>query len=300
MSRDGSTTEALIRAGLLAVGEPVLLIDRKRRSYLVWLKAGAVFDLRGGHVQHDALIGRPDGTVTETSRGERIQVLRPTLAEYVLHMPRGAQVIYPKDLGLILVFADIFPGATVVEAGTGSGALTMALLRAVGSHGRVFSYEVREDFQRTAARNIARYLGETPALVLRLHDITTGIPDGPVDRIVLDLPEPWRVVEIATAALRPGGILLAYVPTTIQVQQTVAALRASRLFAEIETIEALIRPWNIDGLSVRPAHRMVAHTGFITTARRTAGGTPAAGTGPDPGGCEDEEEESWPSSRPTS
>jgi tRNA (adenine57-N1/adenine58-N1)-methyltransferase len=288
------------QAGSLEAGEPVLLIDRKRRSYLVWLKAGAVFDLRGGQVRHDALIGRSDGTVIETSRGERVQVLRPTLADYVLHMPRGAQVIYPKDLALILMFADIFPGATVVEAGTGSGALTMALLRAVGPHGRVFSYDVREDFQRTAARNVVRYLGETPALVLRLHDITMGIPDGPVDRIVLDLPEPWRVVDAATAALRPGGILAAYVPTTIQVQQTVAALRAGRVFAEIETIEALVRPWNIDGLSVRPVHRMVAHTGFLTMARRTAGRQPGMETGPGESGAPDGEEESWPLSRYTS
>jgi tRNA (adenine57-N1/adenine58-N1)-methyltransferase len=256
------------RAGPLAAGEPVLLIDRKRRSYLIWLKPGAVFDLRGGGIRHDILIGQSEGLSVETSRGERVRVLRPTLAEYVLHMPRGAQVIYPKDLGLILVLADIYPGCRVIEAGTGSGALTMALVRAVGPTGRVCSYDIREDFQRTAARNIARYLGETDNLVLRLHDVATGIPDGPADRVVLDLPEPWRVVPAAAEALRPGGIVLTYLPTVIQVHQTAAALRASRVFGQIETVEALVRPWNVEGLSVRPAHRMVAHTGFLTTARR--------------------------------
>jgi tRNA (adenine57-N1/adenine58-N1)-methyltransferase len=257
-----------VRDGPLAVGESVMLIDRKRRSYLVWLKADGAYDLRGGRIAHDALIGQSEGTTVETSRGERLLALRPTLADYVLSMPRGAQVIYPKDLALILVLADIYPGAAVIEAGTGSGALTMALVRAVGPSGRVCSYEVREEFQRTAARNIARYLGETPTLILRLHDVATGIPDGPADRVVLDLPEPWRVVEPALGALRPGGIFLAYVPTTIQVEQAAAALRASGGFAQVEIVESLLRPWNVEGRSVRPAHRMVAHTGFLITARR--------------------------------
>lgn len=256
--------------GPLAAGDPVLLVDRKRRSYMVWLKAGSAYDLRGGQVRHDDLIGCAEGVTVETSRGERLLALRPTLADYVLAMPRGAQVIYPKDLALVLLLADIYPGARVVEAGTGSGALAMALVRAAGPGGRVFSYEVREEFQRTAARNISRFLGETTTLTLRLHDITTGIPDGPADRVVLDLPEPWRVVGPAADALRPGGIFLAYLPTTIQVQQTVEALASSGSFALVETVEALLRPWHVSGRSVRPAHRMVAHTGFLVTARRTA------------------------------
>ncbi len=260
----------------LSVGEPVLLIDRKRRSYLIWLKEGSAYDLRGGRVDHDALIGRPDGTHIETSRGERMLALRPTLADYVLSMPRGAQVIYPKDLALITMLADVYPGATVVEAGTGSGALTMTLVRAVGPTGRVFSYEVRPEFQATATRNIARYLGETPTLALRMHDITTGIPDRPADRVVLDLPEPWRVVAPAIDALRLGGIFLAYLPTIVQVQQTVEALAASRAFALIDTVEALLRPWHVEGLSVRPAHRMVAHTAFLVAARRVAGAIQSA------------------------
>lgn len=260
-----------MRAGPLAPGDPVLLIDRKRRSYLIWLRTAAFYDLRGGRVAHDDVIGTSEGGTIETSRGETLLVMRPTLADYVLAMPRGAQVIYPKDLALILIAADIYPGATVVEAGTGSGALTMALVRAVGPSGRVFSYEVREEFLRGATRNIHRYLGETPTLTLRLHDITAGIPDAPADRIVLDLPEPWQVLTHALDALRTGGMLLSYLPTTVQVAQAVEALRASRGFAMIETTETLLRPWHVEGQSVRPAHRMVAHTGFLVTARRVAG-----------------------------
>jgi tRNA (adenine57-N1/adenine58-N1)-methyltransferase len=257
--------------GPLAEGESVLLLDRRGRRYLTILQPGRVHDLRGGKIPHDALLGQEEGRTVETSRGERVLVLRPTLAEFVLEMPRGAQVIYPKDLAVLLVWGDVYPGATVVEAGTGSGALTMTLLRAVGPTGRVISYEVREEFARQARSNIARFLGEADNLTLRAHDIYVGIPDGPVDRLFLDLPEPWQVVDHAAAALRPGGVWVSYVPTVPQAQQTVEALLRGGRFAMIETIEALIRPWNIDGRSVRPAHRMVAHTGFITSARRIGG-----------------------------
>ena len=272
--RDGPL-RAVMRAGPFTAGEPVLLIDRKSRYYLVWLKNGAFYDLHSGRIPHDDLIGHPEGISVRTTRGDRLLAVRPTLADYVLGMPRGAQVIYPKDLALIIMLADIYPGATVAEAGTGSGALTMALIRSVGTHGRVFSYDVRQEFLDIAARNITRYLGDTPTLVLRRHDVSTGIPDAPVDRIVLDLPEPWRVVKAAVEALRPGGVFLTFLPTTVQVQQAVDALRASGAFALISTIEAMLRPWNVDGLSVRPAHRMVGHTGFLVTARRLA----ATGTG---------------------
>ena len=172
---------------------------------------------------------------------------------------------------MLLLWGDVYPGATVLEAGTGSGALTMTLLRAVGSTGRVISYEVREDFARQAMRNIERLLGPVENLILRAHDIYEGIPDGPVDRLFLDLPEPWRVVPHAADALRAGGIWVSYVPTVPQAQQTVETLRAHGRFASIETIETFLRSWNIEGPSVRPAHRMVAHTGFITTARRIMG-----------------------------
>ncbi len=257
-----------MRRGPLQDGEPVLLVDRKNRRYLITLHPGAVSDLRGGKLLHDALLGTEDGRLAATSLGEKILLLRPTLAEFVLEMPRGAQVIYPKDLSVILIAADIYPGAAVLEAGTGSGALTMTLLRAVGPAGRVFSYEIRPEFTRVASGNITRYLGPTDTLVLREQDVYAGIPDQPLDRIILDVPEPWRAVEPAAAALRPGGILLTYLPTVPQVAQVVDTIRRSGAFAMVETTETLLRPWNIEGASVRPAHRMVAHTAFLTTARR--------------------------------
>ncbi len=254
----------------LREGQPVLLIDRRRRRYLITLRPGATSDLRGGKVSHDELLGRDEGGTIRSTRGERFLVLRPTLSEFVLEMPRGAQVIYPKDLGAILMAADIFPGARVLEAGTGSGSLTMALLRAAGPGGRVTSYEIRDDFARTAERNIQRFIGPTDTLVCRRHDIYDGIlpEDQPVDRIVLDVPEPWRVVPHAAGALAAGGILLAYMPTVPQAVQTAEALGGSGAFALVDTVEVLLRPWNIEGRSVRPAHRMVAHTGFLVTGRR--------------------------------
>lgn len=271
--------------GPLREGEPVLLVDRRLRRYLVMLRRGASSDLRGGKIAHDDLLDRDEGRLVWSTRGERFLVLRPTLAEFVLEMPRGAQVIYPKDLGAILLAADVFPGARVLEAGTGSGALTMALLRAVGPQGQVVSYEVREDFARTAQRNIARFLGEVPHLVLRRQDVCEAIleEDRPLDRVLLDVPEPWRAVSHASAALVPGGILLAYLPTVPQVVQTVEALRAVQTFALVETVEVLVRAWQVDGRSVRPAHRMVAHTGFLITARRVEPGADPAG-GPPPRG----------------
>lgn len=239
---------------------------------MINLRPGAVSDLRGGKLTHDELLGTSEGRYVTTTRGEKFLLLRPTLAEFVLEMPRGAQIIYPKDLSVILLAADIFPGATVLEAGTGSGALSMTLLRAVGPGGRVFSYEVREEFAKRAAQNIDRYLGAVDHLTMRAQDVYEGIPDQPLDRIVLDVPEPWRVVSHAAVALRPGGVLLSYVPTVPQAAEMVETLRRDGAFAMIETSETLLRPWNIEGQSVRPAHRMVAHTAFITTARHIARG----------------------------
>lgn len=257
-----------VRKGPFQEGEPAILFDRRLRRYMVSLRRGGVTDLRGGKLFHDEIIGREEGEILSSTLGERFLIFRPTLSEYILEMPRGAQVIYPKDLGIILLWADIFPGAVVVEAGTGSGALTMALLRAVGPSGKVISYEVREDFARRAQRNIEAFLGPVENLELRHADITEGIPEREVDRILLDLPEPWQVVPHAARSLRPGGIFLSYLPTVVQVQQLVEALEATGAFALVETIEALVRPWNVSGRSVRPEHRMVAHTGFITTARK--------------------------------
>ena len=257
-------------SGPLRDGEPILLIDRRRRRYMITLRRGGASDLRGGKVSHEDLLGQDEGGTIRSTRGERFLVVRPTMAEFILEMPRGAQVVYPKDLGAIVIAADLFPGARVLEAGTGSGSLTMALLRAVGPGGRVISYEIREEFARTAERNIHRFAGPTESLMLKRHDIYEGVlpEDLPLDRIILDVPEPWRAIPPASHALSPGGIFLAYVPTIPQVVETTDALRASGTFALTETVEVLVRPWNIEGRSVRPVHRMVGHTGFLITGRR--------------------------------
>ncbi|HEY8215757.1 MAG TPA: tRNA (adenine-N1)-methyltransferase [Acidimicrobiia bacterium] len=247
-------------------GDRVLLVDSKRRRHLVTLEAGGEFHSHAGVLKHDEVIGRVEGVTVRTSMGARLVALRPTLAEYVLEMPRGAQVIYPKDLGPILVLADVFPGARVLESGVGSGALTMALLRAVGAAGSVVGYEVRADFAARAQRNVEGMLGADVPLHVEVRDTYAGIDEVGLDRLLLDLPEPWRVVKHAAEALRPGGILLAYLPTIGQVAQLREELDASA-FGMAQTLEVLQRSWHVDGQSVRPDHRMVAHTGFLTTAR---------------------------------
>jgi tRNA (adenine57-N1/adenine58-N1)-methyltransferase len=263
----------------LQPGEVILLVDLRRgKRHLVTLRAGQAFHSDRGVLPHESLLGQAEGTVAVTARGARYLALRPTLAEYVLEMPRGAQIIYPKDLATIAHFADIGPGQTVVEAGLGSGALTLVLLRLVGPTGRVVSYEAREEFARRAERNIEARLGPGVPLTVRLQDVYLGIEERLVDRVVLDLPEPWRLVESAALALRAGGLFCAYVPTIPQAQRVHEALAAHPAFALAETFETLLRPWNIAGPSVRPAHRMVAHTGFLTLARRVQPqtGRPAA------------------------
>ena len=255
----------------LQAGERVLLVDSKERRYLVTLATGKEFHSHMGSISHDDLIGGPEGVTVRTTGGSPVIVFRPTLSDYVLKMKRGAQVIYPKDIGLILMYADIGPGATVVEAGAGSGSLTLALARAVGSEGRVISYEIREDHLDQARENIGAWYessgGKPEHVELRLGDVFEGIPETGVDRMVLDLPEPWRAVGPATDSLAPGGILCCYLPTIPQVSQTVEAMRRGG-FSFLDTFEGLVRTWNIEGQSVRPDHRMVAHTGFIITGRK--------------------------------
>ncbi|MDQ3957462.1 MAG: tRNA (adenine-N1)-methyltransferase [Actinomycetota bacterium] len=255
----------------LRAGERVLLIDSRDRRYLVTLAGGKQFHSHAGSVDHDALIGASEGSVVRTSGGAKLTVFRPTLADFILKMPRGAQVVYPKDIGLILVYADIFPGAAVLEAGTGSGSLTLALSRAVGDAGRVVSYELRDDHHARAAENVAAWyeaLGAKPENVeLRIGDVFSDVSDESFDRMVLDLPEPWRAVGTATESLCPGGILCSYLPTVPQVSQLVETMRRGG-FGQIVTMEGLVRTWNVDGQSVRPDHRMVAHTGFLVTGRK--------------------------------
>ncbi|MEO7836304.1 MAG: tRNA (adenine-N1)-methyltransferase [Acidimicrobiales bacterium] len=265
----------------LVSGERVLLLDRKSRRYLVTLREGGQFHTHAGFVLHDELLGASEGTTVRSTRGAAFLAVRPTLAEFVVGMPRGAQVIYPKDLGTILMVADVFPGARVLEAGVGSGALSMTLVRAGA---RVVGYELRADFAERAQANVVDFLGVEAAARYRVEqrDVYAGIEEEELDRVILDLPEPWRVVKHAEAALRPGGILLAYVPSIMQVAQLRDALAGSA-FAMAESLEVLLRTWHVEGQAVRPDHRMVAHTGFLTSARlispdRTA---PLAGPGPE-------------------
>ncbi|MDA8311374.1 MAG: tRNA (adenine-N1)-methyltransferase [Actinomycetota bacterium] len=256
------------RRGPVVAGERVLLVDAKDRRYLITLSPGATFHTHAGSVAHDDMIGLAEGEVVAGSTGRRYLMMRPTLGDVVLKMPRGAQVIYPKDLGAILVAADIGPGERVLEAGVGSGALSMALLRAGAS---VVGYELREDFAARARANVASFLGADADYRVECRDVTEGIDECGLDRILLDMPEPWRVLPHAAGALRPGGIILAYLPTINQTAELRRALDEGP-YALASTAEVLHRTWHVEPRSVRPDHRMVAHTGFLTWARRLARG----------------------------
>jgi tRNA (adenine57-N1/adenine58-N1)-methyltransferase catalytic subunit len=255
-------------------GERILLVDDRGRRFLVRLQTGGSFHFHGGILPHDLVLGSEEGTEVRSTMGAPLLCLRPTYADFVLKMPRGAQVVYPKDTGAILVYADIAPGSRVLEAGTGSGALTMALVRAVGPEGRVVSYEQREDFHDHAAANIEMFLGKLPEwLDLRLGTVSEAATTGEeFDRTVLDLPEPWAVLDAVLKVLRPGGILCVFLPTTNQVQQASLAMQAAG-FLQVQTIEVLVRTWHVTERSVRPDHRMVGHTGFLTVGRRSSPGS---------------------------
>jgi tRNA (adenine57-N1/adenine58-N1)-methyltransferase len=246
-------------------GDQVLLVDSKKRRYLVTLQAGGEFHTHAGVIAHDDLIGAAEGASFRSTHGSAFLAMRPTLAEFVLKMPRGAQVIYPKDLGPILMLADIFPGARVLETGVGSGALSMTLVRAGAV---VTGYELRDDFARRARRNVATFLGDEALgrYTVEIRDAYGGIDESDLDRVVLDLPEPWRMAKHAARAMHRGGVLVAYTPQITQVVQLRDELAAEG-FGMVETIEVLNRTWHIEGQSVRPDHRMVAHTGFLTSAR---------------------------------
>jgi tRNA (adenine57-N1/adenine58-N1)-methyltransferase len=261
------------RRGPLSEGEWVRLTDRKGRRHSVHLTAGKQFFTNKGSIDHDDLLGQPDGVVVTSSGGTDYLVSRPLLHEHVVAMPRGAAVVYPKDAAQIITMADIFLGARVVEAGVGSGALTAHLLRAVGPSGLVSSYERRDDFAEVARRNVSEIFGGThPAWRLTVGDLATNLDDRDIDRAILDMLAPWECVDAIAEALVPGGVLCGYVATTTQLGRLVETLRTHGGFTEPQAWESLVRPWHVEGLAIRPDHRMVGHTGFLVTARRMAPG----------------------------
>jgi tRNA (adenine57-N1/adenine58-N1)-methyltransferase catalytic subunit len=264
------------RHGPLQAGEPVQLTDPKGRSHIITLRPGASFHTHRGMLSHDDIIGGPDGNVVRSGGGTPYVVFRPLLADYTLTMKRGAAVVYPKDAAQIVAFADVFPGARVLEAGAGSGALSCWLLRAVGDQGTLISFERRPDFAETARRNVEQFFGGLPPA----WQLVTGEFGGPdddqgladFDRVILDMLAPWDCLEAAAGILSPGGLICCYVATTTQLSRTVEALRGHGGFDEPAAWENLIRGWHVEGLAVRPEHRMVGHTGFLITARRLAPG----------------------------
>ena len=266
-------TGAAHRRGPFAVGDRVQLTDPKGRLQTITLVAGKDFHTHKGSIAHDTLIGRPEGVTVTTTGGVTYLALRPLLADYVLSMPRGAAVVYPKDAGQIVHMADVFPGAHVVEAGVGSGALTMSLLRAVGDEGRVSSYERRQDFADVARANVEAFFGTAhPAWRLTVGDLAESLDETDVDRVVLDMLAPWECLDAVSRALVPGGVLITYVATATQLSRTAEAVREHGTFTEPAAWESLVRGWHLEGLAVRPEHRMVGHTGFLLTTRRLAEG----------------------------
>lgn len=257
----------MITSAKFQPGDKALLTDTKGRRYLLTLRPGQAFHFHRGIVQHDAILELSDGARVTSTGSETLTVLKPTYADYVLKMPRGAQVIYPKDVAMILVQADIYPGARVLEAGIGSGATTIALLRAVGPEGKVTACEMREEFAARALTNIEEFLGKVDNLEVRMGSIYEPIEDLEVDRAMLDLSEPWRALPQILQVLRPGGILVCFLPTILQVSRLTEALREEPRWTSVWTQESLMRTWHVEGQSVRPDHRMVAHTGFLTLAR---------------------------------
>ena len=275
-----------VRRGPLQPGEWIRLTDTKGRRHNIQLVEGKQFFTNRGSIDHDDLIGRPEGFSITSSAGGEYLVFRPLLNEFVVSMPRQAAVVYPKDAAQIVAMADVFPGARVVEAGVGSGALTCYLLRAVGPAGLVSSYERREEFADQAVANVDQYFdGRHPAWKLTVGDLVESLDDEDVDRVILDMLAPWECVDRVSEVLTPGGLVCAYVATTTQLGKTVETLRAHGGFTEPQPWESLVRDWHVEGLAVRPGHKMIGHTGFLVTARRMAPGetAPAKKRRPAPG-----------------
>jgi len=265
------------RRGPFRAGERVQITDEKRRINTITLSLGGQFHSHVGVLDHASLIGAPEGSVVENSEGVRYQALRPLLKDFVLSMPRGAAVVYPKDAGQIVTMGDIYPGARVVEAGVGSGALSISLLRAVGDGGSVHSFERREEFADVARGNVATMFGAMPpAWRISIGDFQERVLEeeepGSVDRVVLDMLAPWECIDAVATVLAPGGVWVNYVATVTQLSRVVEAIRADGRFTEPDSFESMVRGWHVDGLAVRPDHRMVAHTGFLMTTRRLADG----------------------------
>ncbi|GIL34456.1 tRNA (adenine-N1)-methyltransferase [Phycicoccus sp. DTK01] len=273
-----SATGAEHRRGPFAEGDRVQLTDPRGRLHTITLAPGKQFHTHRGHLSHDDLIGAPDGSTVTNTAGVQYLALRPLLADWVMSMPRGAAVVYPKDAGQIVMMADVFPGATVVEAGVGSGALSMSLLRAVGEHGRLLSFERREDFADIARGNAREFFGgDHPAWTVTVGDLVESLPEavepGTVDRVVLDMLAPWECLDAVSEALAPGGVLICYVATATQLSKVAEAMRDHGTYTEPQAWESLVRGWHLEGLAVRPQHRMHGHTGFLVTTRRLAPGT---------------------------
>ncbi|ERK71691.1 tRNA (adenine-N1)-methyltransferase [Leifsonia aquatica] len=262
-------------SGPFRAGDRVQLTGPKNRMNTITLVPGKLFHSHRGVLEHDAIIGLPDGSVVTNNAGVEHLALRPLLTDFVMSMPRGAAIVYPKDAAQILALADIFPGATVVEAGVGSGALSLWILRAIGPEGRLHSFERRDEFAEVARDNAATFLGSDPEnWTVTVGDLQEALPaavePGSVDRVVLDMLAPWETLDAVTTALKPGGVVICYVATVTQLSRVAEAIRATGNFTHPQSSETMVRGWHVEGLAVRPDHRMIAHTGFLLTARRLA------------------------------
>ena len=253
---------------VLQIGDPVILSDRRERQYMFVLEPSGRFESHIGNIDHEELVGKTEGSWVYTKTGHWLIAFKPTRAEYTVNMKRIATVIYPKDIGTIINYSNLFPGARVVEAGSGSGALTIALSNAVGPSGHIYSYDLRKDMSELAKENLSR-ISETPDNVtFKVGDTSVQIDESDVDSVIFDMPEPWHTIQKVYESLKPGGIILSFLPTIMQVSDLTQTLRTIGEFTLINTVELMERPWEVGGRSVRPSHRMVGHTGFITTARK--------------------------------